>query len=105
MKLAILTLLLPTVVGRKITVVNSCRQTVWPGVYANPGPMPDTETGWELEPGASSSFEVSEHWTAGRVFGRTGCVVQDGKFDCLSGNCRTGETGESMLWSVLPDPT
>lgn len=105
MKLPLVCILLPLAVARKITVVNSCRQTVWPGIFANPGPMPNHETGWELKPGASSEIDVDEHWESGRIWARTGCTVQDGKFDCLTGNCASGGGGtsldESMLWLVI----
>lgn len=93
--------LLPLAAGRKITIINSCRQTVWPGIFANPGPMPNHPTGWEMKPGEKEEIEVSDHWESGRVHVRTGCTVQDGNFDCLTGNCGIGGGGAGLGGSIL----
>lgn len=88
----------PLVSARKMTLVNSCKQTIWPGVYASPGPMPDHATGWEMVPGSQEVVEVSDHWQSGRFWARTGCTVQDGLFQCLTGDCHVGTQGESHAW-------
>lgn len=87
-------LLLPDVYARKVTVRNSCRTTIWPGMHTGTGPVPDQVTGWELAPMESTVFEVPTKWTAGRIWARTGCTIQDGKFQCLSGGCGQGLNGD-----------
>lgn len=49
-----------------------------------------------MESGSSEDVEVSDSWTAGRIWARTGCVIQDGNFDCLTGNCGKGPGGAGL---------
>lgn len=51
-------------------------------------------TGWELAAGVQTKFTVPDDWTAGRIWVRTGCVDQDGIFQCLTGQCGSGENGD-----------
>ncbi|WVO13703.1 hypothetical protein L204_101324 [Cryptococcus depauperatus] len=79
--------------ARQITVKNSCSSTIWPGMHTGAGTTPVQATGWELKAGQQTKFEVPEDWTAGRIWARTGCVNQDGKFQCLTGQCEPGAGG------------
>ena len=60
---------------------------------------PEQETGWELKSKEFTEFKVEDDWTAGRIWARTGCTVQDGRFQCLTGGCGQGEGGD-MSWYV-----
>nr|KIR46999.1 hypothetical protein I312_03895 [Cryptococcus bacillisporus CA1280] len=51
-------------------------------------------TGWELAAGGQTKFTMPDDWTAGRIWARTGCVDQDGIFQCLTGQCGSGENGD-----------
>lgn len=85
--------------ARKITVKNSCGTTIWPGMHTGGTNAPQQVTGWVLTPGTYNEFEVADDWTAGRIWARTGCTIQDGKFQCLTGGCGLG-TGGDITWSV-----
>ncbi|WWD20055.1 hypothetical protein CI109_104528 [Kwoniella shandongensis] len=83
--------------ARQITVINSCASTIWPGLFTAPSSIqPSQPTGWELVSGQKTVFQVDENWTAGRIWARTGCVVQDGTFQCLTGNCGSGGGGVGL---------
>jgi hypothetical protein len=43
---------------------------------------------------------VDDGWVAGRIWARTGCVVQNGVFQCLTGGCGAG-TGGDVTWCVV----
>jgi hypothetical protein len=85
--------------ARQIKVINSCGTTVWPGLFTGGDAKPIQDTGWELKPRQATEFKVPDDWTAGRVWARTGCVVQDGKFQCLTGSCGQGQGGDQK-WHV-----
>ncbi|WVQ75229.1 hypothetical protein IAR50_004841 [Cryptococcus sp. DSM 104548] len=85
-------LLLPSH-ARQITVKNSCSSTIWPGMHTGAGEAPTQATGWELASGDSTVFQVPDNWQAGRIWARTDCVIQDGKFQCLTGQCGSGDGG------------
>ncbi|KIR56462.1 thaumatin family protein [Cryptococcus gattii Ru294] len=92
-------LLLPLLIisssfARQITVKNSCTSTIWPGLHTGEGTIPGQVTGWELAAGGQTKFTVPDDWTAGRIWARTGCVDQDGIFQCLTGQCGSGENGD-----------
>ncbi|ODO00600.1 thaumatin family protein [Cryptococcus wingfieldii CBS 7118] len=89
----LLSSLAPLSHARQITVKNSCSSTIWPGMHTGAGEIPAQATGWELAAGDSTIFQVPENWQAGRIWGRTECVIQDGKFQCLTGQCGSGEGG------------
>ncbi|ORX40766.1 thaumatin family-domain-containing protein [Kockovaella imperatae] len=93
------------VFSRKITVKNSCKTTVWPGMHTGGGTAPDHVTGWEAVPGSEETFEVADNWTAGRIWARTGCVVQDGNFQCLTGQCGSGEGGDMTCMNTNTPPS
>ncbi|KZW00524.1 Osmotin, thaumatin-like protein [Exidia glandulosa HHB12029] len=87
--------------GRSITVTNNCAYTVWPGLFTTPGagPIPDAPTGWQADPGTSTTITVPENWTSGRIWGRTECDFSTsgtGPTQCATGGCNGG---------LLCDPT
>ena len=83
--------------ARQITVVNSCSSTVWPALFTGGADVPSQPTGWELDSGQSTSFSVSDDWTAGRIWARTGCTTDSsGTLQCLSGDCG----GSGLTWYV-----
>lgn len=74
--------------GATFTFVNKCEQTVWPGILGNPGLG---STGFELQKGASRSFEAPTGWS-GRFWGRTGCMFDgSGQGSCATGDCGSGK--------------
>ena len=105
MLLSLLPVLIPSALARMITVKNSCSSTIWPGMNTGGtgGDVPSQPTGWQMTAGQTSSFTVSDNWTAGRIWARTGCAVQNGNFQCLTGGCGPGTNGD-MTWYV-PLPT
>jgi len=90
----------PAAWGRTIKVVNNCPTTLWPAIFTggeSPNP-PQQATGWELKSLDSTQFEVADDWTAGRIWARTGCTLDEGgNFKCLTGQCGPG-TGGDVLW-------
>ncbi|GKD57091.1 G-type lectin S-receptor-like serine/threonine-protein kinase, partial [Tanacetum coccineum] len=74
--------------GNSITVVNSCKFTVWPGISGKPAL---NITGFELTEGKSRSLHTPDMWS-GHVWGRTGCTINgSGHWSCATGDCGTGE--------------
>ncbi|KAK8849433.1 hypothetical protein IAR55_004765 [Kwoniella newhampshirensis] len=97
-------LFLPLASARRITVKNSCSSTIWPALYTDPNsgkPIPSQPTGWELTAGQQTVFQVDDNWTSGRLWARTGCVHQDGQFQCLTGSCGGGAGGAGQGGSML----
>ncbi|XP_020237581.1 pathogenesis-related protein 5 [Cajanus cajan] len=78
--------------ARVFTIVNYCKETLWPAVtpgeYFNGG-------GFVLKPGQSEVFTAPVSWS-GRIWARTGC-----KFDQSgSGQCQTGSCGSTLKCSA-----
>lgn len=69
------------------TLVNKCRETVWPGILPN---IPNQEAGFVLQSGKSQTLKTSA-WS-GRFWGRSGC-----NFDSSgAGSCETGDCGKVL---------
>lgn len=69
------------------TLVNKCRETVWPGILPN---IPNQEAGFVLQSGKSQKMKTSA-WS-GRIWGRSGC-----NFDSSgAGSCETGDCGKVL---------
>ncbi|CAD5235095.1 unnamed protein product [Bursaphelenchus xylophilus] len=97
-KLVFALLISAVVADVKITVVNKCKKTVWPGVFGQ-GTIPENG-GFELAPGAQKVLTVPDGWVAGRIWPRTGCTGSGENFQCETGACGTslqcnGKTGET----------
>ncbi|GKF67950.1 G-type lectin S-receptor-like serine/threonine-protein kinase, partial [Tanacetum coccineum] len=70
--------------GTKITIVNDCGFTVWPGISSSPVL---NVTGFELAKGTSQDFQVPGNWS-GSIWGRTGCTFDgSGHGSCVTGDC------------------
>ncbi|KAK6945581.1 Thaumatin family [Dillenia turbinata] len=80
---------------RTFTIVNSCKETVWPGI--TPGES-FNGSGFALKSGQSAVFTAPDGWS-GRIWGRTGC-----KFDNSNGTCQTGNCGTSLKCTGPGDP-
>ncbi|CAB04418.1 THaumatiN family [Caenorhabditis elegans] len=70
---------------RKITIYNRCPFTIWPGIQ---GPGNPAGGGFTLHSEHSRDITVSDSWTAGRIWARTGC---DANFNCETGFCGNSE--------------
>ncbi|KAB2035036.1 hypothetical protein ES319_D04G124600v1 [Gossypium barbadense] len=71
------------------TLSNNCPSTVWPGILTSSGP-PLSTTGFELPSKASSVLSVPATWS-GRIWARTQCTNVNGKFQCQTGDCASGQ--------------
>ncbi|KZV65739.1 Osmotin, thaumatin-like protein [Peniophora sp. CONT] len=75
---------------RTFTVKNNCAYTVWPGLFTDPASgsaAPSQPTGWELGAGGTTTFSVSDNWTGGNIWARTGCNASG---QCATGECKGG---------------
>lgn len=72
---------------RTFTVVNDCKETVWPGI-TNATTFP---SGFTLNTGQASIFAVPSGWS-GRIWGRTGCNFNNNG----NGTCKTGSCDNSL---------
>ncbi|KAL6517414.1 Thaumatin-like protein 1 [Orobanche minor] len=75
--------------GAKITFVNNCGYTVWPGILANAGSPNFDSTGFELSPYSTRAFTAPAGWS-GRFWGRTGCIFSESGGSCRTGDCGSG---------------
>lgn len=77
---------------RKFLIKNNCKESVWPGIHntAPPAVPIDGPLGFHLAPGAHKTLTVSDHW-GGRIWPRTKCSTQDGKWHCQTGDCEGTE--------------
>nr|GMD82955.1 pathogenesis-related protein 5-like [Ipomoea batatas] len=81
-----------------ITIINNCKETVWPGITTNNN---DSGDGFALKPGQSAVFAAPSGWN-GRIWGRTGC-----NFDKSNGSstpCQTGSCGGALKCSGTGQP-
>ncbi|KAK1324008.1 hypothetical protein QJS10_CPA02g00495 [Acorus calamus] len=70
--------------SRVFTIINDCKETVWPGV--TPGDN-FNGGGFRLKPGQSAVFTAPVGWS-GRIWGRTGCSFD--RTGEQNGTCETG---------------
>ncbi|KAG9152107.1 hypothetical protein Leryth_017687 [Lithospermum erythrorhizon] len=72
--------------ARVFTMVNNCKETIWPAV--TPGDN-FNGGGFALKPGQSLVFNAPVGWQ-GRIWGRSGCNFDKNENGtCLTGNCGT----------------
>ncbi|XP_016512056.1 pathogenesis-related thaumatin-like protein 3.5 [Nicotiana tabacum] len=70
-----------------ITIINYCKETVWPGITPKNNFSGD---GFELKQGQSAVFTAPTGWS-GRIWGRTGCDFdKNNNGTCQTGRCGTG---------------
>ena len=73
------------------TVVNSCSETIWPGVLTGNNGASLAGGGFALTTGQSTSVNAPAGWS-GRFWGRTGC-----NFDASgAGSCATADCGRGL---------
>ncbi|KAJ7959102.1 Pathogenesis-related thaumatin family protein [Quillaja saponaria] len=91
--------------ARIFTIVNNCKETIWPGI--TPGEN-FNGGGFPLKPRQSMVFTAPVGWS-GRIWGRTGCNFdKDGNGKCQTGACgsflkcaASGETPASLAEFTL----
>ncbi|XP_062178062.1 pathogenesis-related thaumatin-like protein 3.5 [Alnus glutinosa] len=94
--------------ARVFTLINNCKETIWPGV--TPGEN-FNGGGFTLKPGQSIVFTAPVAWS-GRIWGRTGCDFdKNGNGSCETGACGTtfkcgasGKTPSTLAEFTLADP-
>ncbi|CAD5164042.1 unnamed protein product [Musa acuminata subsp. malaccensis] len=70
---------------------NNCPFTVWPASLANSDKGALSQTGFQLDNGASFSLDAPPAW-GGRLWARQTCSTDSaGKFSCITGDCGTGQ--------------
>uniref|UniRef100_A0A804K5Y0 Thaumatin-like protein n=1 Tax=Musa acuminata subsp. malaccensis TaxID=214687 RepID=A0A804K5Y0_MUSAM len=70
---------------------NNCPDPVWPASQNNSGKVALSQTGFQLDSGASFSLDAPPAW-GGRLWARHKCSTDSsGRFSCLSGDCGTGQ--------------
>ncbi|KAK1290765.1 Thaumatin-like protein 1 [Acorus calamus] len=73
------------------TFTNNCPYTVWPGTQSGSGSPALSQTGFQLNNGATTSLDASPGWS-GRFWARTRCGSDSsGKFTCATGDCGSGQ--------------
>ncbi|XWS55903.1 hypothetical protein CRYUN_Cryun09bG0040000 [Craigia yunnanensis] len=82
------------------TLNNNCNFTVWPGILTSSGPPLHT-TGFELASNASSILDVPATWS-GRLWPRTQCTIENGKFQCATGDCASGQVSCNGAGGIPP---
>ncbi|KAI4367107.1 hypothetical protein MLD38_022879 [Melastoma candidum] len=81
---------------RSFTIVNNCKETIWPGITHGDG---FNGSGFALKPGQTAVYTASSNWN-GRIWGRTGCNFdKDG-----NGTCQTGGCSKSLNCTVPGSP-
>ncbi|KAK8843960.1 hypothetical protein IAR55_006752 [Kwoniella newhampshirensis] len=83
---------------RKIAVDNQCSGSLYMAVGATTGKQvtlqgDEQPGGWEQKTGEKFTFGVTDDWTGGRVWARTGCSsTKDGDgLRCIVGQCTSGK--------------
>ncbi|XP_044473325.1 thaumatin-like protein [Mangifera indica] len=73
--------------GAQLIVVNSCRETLWPGILGSRGKPTPKDGGFKLDSGEEVVLDLPEKWS-GRIWGRQGCKFNNkGKGSCDTGDC------------------
>ncbi|KAK3018912.1 hypothetical protein RJ639_005117 [Escallonia herrerae] len=74
--------------GIQLTVVNKCKERIWPGILGTAGHQTPNDGGFHLYTGEQQIIQVPENWS-GRLWGRQGCCFdeQTGKGLCQTGDC------------------
>ncbi|GKV46354.1 hypothetical protein SLEP1_g53339 [Rubroshorea leprosula] len=101
----ILTLVISTLLhgaqSSTFTFKNNCPVTVWPATLTGSGASLSS-TGFELPTGASNSLNVIAPWS-GRMWARSGCTNSDGKFQCATGDCASGQVTCNGAGPIPPE--
>ncbi|XP_074276495.1 thaumatin-like protein 1b [Silene latifolia] len=70
-------------------IKNNCPYTIWPGTLTSSGPA-FPSTGFELAQGASRTLTAQPSWS-GRIWARSQCFMDGGRFVCRSADCGSGQ--------------
>ncbi|KAJ4848204.1 hypothetical protein Tsubulata_005367 [Turnera subulata] len=81
---------------RIFTIINYCKETVWPGI--TPGDN-FNEGGFALKSGQSIVFNAPVGWS-GRIWARTGCNFDKNG----NGTCKTGACGSALKCKASGQP-
>lgn len=72
--------------NKTFTLVNYCKETIWPGITRSDN---NSGNGFTLKPGESTIYTAPSNWS-GRIWGRTGCNFDNnGNGKCQTGSCGT----------------
>ncbi|XP_021289809.1 thaumatin-like protein 1b [Herrania umbratica] len=82
------------------TLNNNCPFTVWPGILTSSGPQLST-TGFELASKVPFILDVPATWS-GRLWARTQCTNDNGKFQCATGDCASGQVSCGGAGGIPP---
>ncbi|TYH23973.1 hypothetical protein ES288_A03G054600v1 [Gossypium darwinii] len=70
-----------------LTIVNNCPFTIYPAIQPNAGYPVLERGGFALPTLTHRSFPApTAHWS-GRIWARTGCTYDNGRFSCATGDC------------------
>ncbi|OMO79950.1 Thaumatin [Corchorus capsularis] len=85
----ILVLLASGANAKNFTLVNQCKEPIWPAIINEKSGKFHGE-GFKLDIGQSHFYSVPDGWS-GRIWGRTGCDfdAKNGSGTCQTGNCGT----------------
>lgn len=83
----------------RLTLINNCSPlTIWPATLGN---WQLSETGFELRVGESRTIDIGAGWN-GRVWARSHCSWNNGRFQCRTGDCGTGRVSCDGAGGVPP---
>lgn len=74
--------------GIQLTIVNNCKETIWPGLLGTRGKITPQNGGFRLCSSEQLVINLPQNWS-GRIWGRQGCCSDEktGKFSCQTGDC------------------
>ncbi|KAK7337133.1 hypothetical protein VNO77_17693 [Canavalia gladiata] len=87
--------------GVRITFVNKCQYTVWPGTLTSAQKPQLSKTGFELAPGKTDFVDIPSPWE-GRFWARTECSNNGGRFSCATADCASGQVACNGAGAVPP---
>ncbi|OMO81827.1 Thaumatin [Corchorus capsularis] len=73
-----------------LTIKNNCPYTIWPATQTGGGKPQLGKTGFSLASHGKNSINVPATWS-GRVWARTGCSTNSGRFVCATADCGSGQ--------------
>ncbi|KAJ4705020.1 Thaumatin [Melia azedarach] len=73
-----------------VEIKNNCPYTIWPGTLTGDAKPQLSSTGFELRSGATNTLNLPSPWS-GRIWARTQCSSDSGKFTCATADCGSGQ--------------
>ena len=86
---------------QRVTFTSKCLYTVWPATLIGDQKPQLSTTSFELAPETSNSLDVPSPWS-GRIWARTGCSGDSGRFTCTTGDCTSGQVGCIGIGAISP---